>query len=452
MLEKIESDTICALSTAGGSAAIAVIRLSGHESLNICSSLFSKNLKKVKTQTIHYGTLVDEKGAEIDKVTVSVFKNPISYTGEDIVEISCHGSLFIQQKILQTLIKKGARIANPGEFTMRAFKNGKMDLSQAESVADLINAESDSEHQVAFNQLKGGFSQELNILREKLLNFASLIELELDFSEEDVEFADRERLMRLLVIIKQKLKDLTESYKLGNVMKNGINIAIVGSPNVGKSTLLNSLLNEERAIVSKIPGTTRDSIEETLIINGIRFRFTDTAGIRETKNKIESIGIKKSMNTLNKADIALHIIDISRDIKKQKDAIEKSDTKQKIITVYNKVDLKKNNLKDSNKYSVNISAKHKIGIDKLKGLLCDIVNIKGLSNKNVIITNNRHYEQLSLALTETNEIINGIENSIESDFLSIHVRQALFHIGSITGEVSTDDLLGNIFSKFCIGK
>jgi tRNA modification GTPase len=401
---------------------------------------------------MHFGTISDNTKI-IDEVLVSIFKHGKSYTGEETVEISCHGSTFIQNKLLQLFITQGCRMATAGEFTMRAFRNGKLDLSQAESVADLIASESEAAHQTALKQLRGGFSNKLQGLRTKLIDFASLIELELDFSEEDVEFADREQFENLLDALKQELIKLVQSFKLGNVIKNGIPVAILGAPNVGKSTLLNTLLNEEKAIVSDIAGTTRDAIEDNLNIKGFTFRFIDTAGIRETTDTIESLGIKKSLEKAELASIVLFIIDADAQLSNQLLELEKikKSTKDKLLIVINKVDLNPEIKKDF-KDALFISAKNDQGIEALKERLLTFVNTAQLSNNETIVTNLRHYEELQLTLNEINAITEGLESGLTGDFLAINIRQALFHLGSITGEVTTDILLGNIFGKFCIGK
>jgi len=445
-------DTICALATGGGMSAIALIRLSGIESIKIADKIFSKNLQNQRSHTVHFGTIL-ENTKIIDEVVVTIFHKDHSFTGEETIEISCHGSKYIQNKILELLITNGIRVAFPGEFTMRAFKNGKLDLSQAESVADLIESESAAAHDTAIKHLRGGFSKKLKTLRAKLIDFASLIELELDFSEEDVEFANRSELKDLVSEMHKEISTLIESFKLGNVIKNGIPVAILGAPNVGKSTLLNSLLNEDKAIVSQIAGTTRDSIEDELIIEGYNFRFIDTAGIRKTKDTIENLGIQKTMLQAKKSSIIIYMIDATIDINNQLKNIDKLEKKDqiKIIKVINKIDLNiniKNQLKDS----IYISAKDKSGLEKLKDKILNFTNLKDLSNNNTIITNQRHFEQLSKTLNELDIIVNGLENGLSSELLSINIKQSLFHLGLITGEVSTDDLLANIFGKFCIGK
>ena len=448
----ISENTICAIATGSVTSAIAIIRVSGNEAIQIANSIFSKDLKNTKSHTLIYGNILDGKNI-IDEVLLSIFKNKKSFTGEESVEISCHGSIYIQNKIMQLLIKNGCRTATEGEFTMRAFKNGKMDLSQAESVADLIASDSEIAHKTAIKQLRGGFSSNLNFLRNKLIEFASLIELELDFSEEDVEFANRKDFEKLLEIIKKELEKLIQSFKVGNAIQKGIPVAILGAPNVGKSTLLNCLLNDKKAIVSNIAGTTRDAIEDDLNIEGIKFRFIDTAGIRDTKDEIENLGIKKTMEKAESSHIILYLIDVNSNIKSQLEELKKvkETINEQLFIVVNKIDLKKDtsfNLENA----IQISAKKNIGITELKSKLLNVVNSKNLSSNDTIITNLRHYQELKLTLNEINVIINGISSGITGDFLSINIRQALSHLGSITGEVTTDTLLGNIFGKFCIGK
>ncbi|MBT6650841.1 MAG: tRNA uridine-5-carboxymethylaminomethyl(34) synthesis GTPase MnmE [Flavobacteriales bacterium] len=448
----LQEDTICALATGGGLSAIAVLRLSGKEAIKITNAIFSKDISASKSHTIHFGTISDSTKI-IDEVLVSIFKDGKSYTGEETVEISCHGSTFIQNKLLQLCITKGCRMATAGEFTMRAFRNGKLDLSQAESVADLIASESEAAHQTALKQLRGGFSNKLQELRTKLIDFASLIELELDFSEEDVEFADRKQFETLLAAIKEELEILVQSFKLGNVIKNGIPVAILGAPNVGKSTLLNTILNEDKAIVSDIAGTTRDAIEDELNIEGFKFRFIDTAGIRETTDTVENLGIKKSLEKAGIANIILFLIDADADLDSQLLELEKIKTSagDKLLLVINKIDLNPE-IKDNFKNALFISAKKDEGIETLKERLLTFVNTEQLSNNETIVTNLRHYEELQLTLHEINSIIDGLNSGLTGDFLAVNIRQCLFHLGSITGEVTTDTLLGNIFGKFCIGK
>ncbi|MAQ76638.1 MAG: tRNA uridine-5-carboxymethylaminomethyl(34) synthesis GTPase MnmE [Aquimarina sp.] len=462
----IPQDTIVALATPSGAGAIAVIRVSGPESISICSPVFKsvsgKDINEQKSHTIHLGHIVDDERV-LDEVLVSIFKGSNSYTGEPTIEISCHGSTYIQQEIIQLLLRKGCRIANPGEFTLRAFLNGKLDLSQAEAVADLIASDSQASHQVAMQQMRGGFSNEIKRLRDELLNFASLIELELDFAEEDVEFADRAQFRALVSRITHVLKRLVDSFAVGNVIKNGIPIAIVGEPNVGKSTLLNALLNEERAIVSDIAGTTRDTIEDEIIIGGISFRFIDTAGIRDTKDVVESIGIKKTFEKIEQAQVVIYLTDSYQltddQIKKLKVEIEKVKNKyplKPLIIVANKVDkLDETGIENLKKEIPEIhllSAKTGLGVEELQQKLLDFVNTGALRNDETIVTNSRHYDALLKALDEIQKVQYGIDNELSGDLMAIDIRQALFHLGEITGEITTDDLLGNIFANFCIGK
>ena len=443
-------DTICAITTGGGMSAIAIIRVSGIKSIEITNSVFSKEISESKTHTLHFGNFIHDKEI-VDEIIVSIFRGSKSFTGEESVEISCHGSVYIQNKIIQILIKNGCRLATAGEFSMRAFKNGKLDLTQAESVADLIESESKAAHKTALNQLKGGVSSKLKELRSQLIDFASLIELELDFSEEDVEFADREKFNDLLKNIKSELEKLIQSFKLGNSIKNGIPVTILGAPNVGKSTLLNCLLNEDKSIVSDIAGTTRDAIEDTLIIEGYNFRFIDTAGIRKTTDIIENLGIEKTLEKANKSEIILFIIDANQELESQLLELNKvrKDNMARVLVIVNKIDICDVDLKED---YISISAKNGEGISALKNKLLNFINTAKISENDSIVSNLRHYEQLQLTLHEINSIINGMGNNISGDLLSINIRQALFHLGSITGEVTTDDLLGNIFGKFCIGK
>ena len=465
----IPHETIVALATPSGAGAIAIIRLSGADAIAIAAEVFEsvsgKDISKQKTHTIHLGHIVD--GTKVyDQVLLSIFKGPNSYTGENVVEISCHGSVFIQQQIIQLLLRKGAKMAQAGEFTLRAFLNAKLDLSQAEAVADLISSDNEASHQIAMQQMRGGFSNEIAKLREELLNFASLIELELDFAEEDVEFADRTAFYELLTRIEFVLKRLIDSFAVGNVIKNGIPVAIVGEPNVGKSTLLNALLNEERAIVSDIAGTTRDTIEDELVIDGIGFRFIDTAGIRETKDVVESIGIQKTFEKIEQAQVVLYLFEsLKFQISGSEyiNEIEKVKNKyplKTLLVVINKVDLLTNDqisdiqkqLETLNVKLLPISAKQKTGIDELKNQLLSFVNTGALRNNETIVTNTRHYDSLLKALEEIQKVRFGLDNNISSDFMAIDIRQALFHFGEITGQVSNDELLGNIFANFCIGK
>ena len=443
-------DTICAITTGGGMSAIAIVRISGSKAIEITNTVFSKEISESKTHTLHFGDFTHKKEV-VDEILVSIFRGSKSFTGEESVEISCHGSVYIQNKIIQILIKNGCRLATAGEFSMRAFKNGKLDLTQAESVTDLIESESEAAHKTALNQLKGGVSSKLKELRSQLIDFASLIELELDFSEEDVEFADREKFNDLLKNIKSELEKLIQSFKLGNSIKNGIPVTILGAPNVGKSTLLNCLLNEDKAIVSDIAGTTRDAIEDTLIIEGYNFRFIDTAGIRKTTDIIENLGIEKTLEKANKSEIILFIIDANQELESQLLELNKvrKDNMARVLVIVNKIDICDVDLKED---YISISAKNGEGISALKNKLLNFINTEKISENDSIVSNLRHYEQLQLTLHEINSIINGMGNNISGDLLSINIRQALFHLGSITGEVTTDDLLGNIFGKFCIGK
>lgn len=466
----ISQETIVALATASGAGAIAIIRISGQNAIHIGDSIFksikNKNLTLQKSHTLHLGHIIDE-GKILDQVLVSVFKGPHSYTGENTIEISCHGSTFIQQQIIQLILRHGAKMAQPGEFTLRAFLNGKLDLSQAEAVADLIASDNEASHQIAMQQMRGGFSTEIAKLREELLNFASLIELELDFAEEDVEFADRTQFHALLTRIEFVLKRLIDSFAVGNVIKNGIPVAIVGEPNVGKSTLLNALLNEERAIVSDIAGTTRDTIEDELNIGGIGFRFIDTAGIRETKDVVESIGIQKTFEKIEQAQVVLYMSPLAPkggiDLKVLNIEIEKIKNKyplKTIIIVINKSDLisieesKKLNqqLETLNLKQIFISAKEKTGIDELKNTLLSFVNTGTLRNNETIITNSRHYDALLKALEEIQKVKWSLDSGISADLMAIDIKSALYYFGEITGEVTNDELLGNIFANFCIGK
>ncbi|MCF6279056.1 MAG: tRNA uridine-5-carboxymethylaminomethyl(34) synthesis GTPase MnmE [Flavobacteriaceae bacterium] len=459
-------DTIIALATPSGIGAIAVIRLSGKDAIKLVANHFqskygSKDLTNVKSHTIHLGSIVD-KNRVIDEVLVSIFKNPNSYTGENVVEINCHGSIYIQQEIIQLFLRNGCRTATNGEYTLRAFTNGKLDLTQAEAVADLIASDSKASHQIALQQMRGGFSSEIEKLRQELLNFASLVELELDFSEEDVEFADRTEFKRLVDKLSVILKKLIDSFAIGNVFKNGIPVAIIGEPNVGKSTLLNALLNEEKAIVSDIAGTTRDAIEDEISIDGVTFRFIDTAGIRDTKDVIENIGIKKTYSTIEKAQLVLSLIDAVKmkreklKVKTEIDRLQEKYKDKKILVILNKTDLLSDveiqSLKIKNQKCILISSKEKTGINALKKELTSLVNIGILSNNQNIVSNSRHFEALTNALKSIKEVEKGMELNISLDLIAIDIRQALFYLGEITGAVTTDDLLGNIFANFCIGK
>lgn len=459
------NDTIIALATPSGSGAIAIIRLSGNDAIRYGSRFFQsvsgKTLTDQKSHTVHLGHIVEQPRV-IDEVLLTIFKAPHSYTGENVVEISCHGSLYIQQEIIQLFLRNGCRMANAGEFTLRAFLNGKLDLSQAEAVADLIASDSEASHKVAMQQMRGGFSNEIKNLRDELMNFASLIELELDFAEEDVEFANREEFYKLIKKITHVLKRLIDSFAVGNVIKNGIPVAIVGEPNVGKSTLLNALLNEDRAIVSEIAGTTRDTIEDEISIGGMVFRFIDTAGIRETEDVVESIGIKKTFEKIDQAQVVIYLFD-STEFRVQgskfKVELEKIKNKypQKLLMVLaNKID-KIDDVQIAKMQSEIpeiqlLSAKSGFGVEQLTNSLLNLINTGALRNNETIITNTRHYDALLKAFEEIQKVKYGLDSGLSGDLLAIDIRQALYHFGEITGEITNDDLLGNIFANFCIGK
>lgn len=451
-------DTIVAPATAPGTAAISVIRLSGGRSIAIVDELFTaKALRDQPSHTLHVGLLRNEK-EQLDEVVVSLFRAPRSYTGEDVVEISCHGSPFIQQQIIETCIQKGARLALPGEFTQRAFLNGKMDLTQAEAVADIIASQSRAAHQTALKQLRGGFLSDLEALRERLIGFAALIELELDFSQEDVEFADRSQLEQLIEQLTLSTTQLLNSFKLGNVIKNGVNVAIIGKPNAGKSTLLNALLNEERAIVSDIAGTTRDTIEEVLNINGVLFRLIDTAGIREhAASSIESMGIERSRQNAGKADMIIYLVDLTDS--DQSGIAWLEEYNEKVIRVFNKYDrvfpapLPENAPGDKPTFGIYISAKNREGIETLKSMMYEKAIGSTLQTENTIITNARHYAALQKVVECLGDIKTGMYNHLSGDLLALDIRRCLHYLGEITGQVEIDrDILGTIFSKFCIGK
>lgn len=464
----ISHDTIVALASPSGAGAIAVIRISGEQAITIAASVFQsvsgKDLSKQKTHTLHLGHIVDGDKI-IDQVLVSIFKGSQSYTGENTIEISCHGSPYIQQQIIQLLLRKGCRMANAGEFTLRSFLNGKMDLSQAEAVADLIASDNEASHQIAMQQMRGGFSNEIAKLREELLNFASLIELELDFAEEDVEFADRTQFNELLNRIEFVLKRLIDSFAVGNVIKNGIPVAIVGEPNVGKSTLLNALLNEERAIVSEIAGTTRDTIEDELVIGGIGFRFIDTAGIRETSDVVESIGIRKTFEKIEQAQVIVYLIDSSQlvfdtvslnVVQIELEKIKNQFPLKPLIVIGSKADkLSEDEIASLTTSIPNIlliSAKERVGIKDLENELLSFVATGALRNNETIVTNTRHYDSLLKALDEIQKVKHGLQSKLSSDLIAIDIKEALYHFGMITGQVTNDELLGNIFANFCIGK
>ncbi len=474
------NDTITALSTPPGVGAIGVIRLSGPKAVEIVDEVFEgKKLAEQPTHTAHFGTIRGADGKPLDEVVVTLFRAPRSYTREDVVEVSCHGSPYILQQVLQLFIEKGARMAQPGEFTLRAFLNGRMDLSQAEAVADLIASDSAAAHQIAIQQMRGGFSHEIQKLREELINFASLIELELDFGEEDVEFADRSDLKELIGKIQKLLHVLIQSFQLGNVLKHGVNTVLAGRPNAGKSTLLNALLNEERAIVSEIAGTTRDTIEEALNIRGVTFRLIDTAGIREAADQIEAIGVQKTMEKIGQAAVLVYIFDV---IKSGPEEVRADLEKLMrpglhLLVVANKMDLNPYTTWEqySGEWSVEsggpsgtggrplrgwveeenwvpISAINRMNIEYLKEKLFEAVISQKVGAGDTIVANARHYEALGKASEALEAALRGLENNVTGDFLAMDIRRALSYLGEITGEITTEDLLGNIFGRFCIGK
>jgi tRNA modification GTPase len=457
-----QTETICALATPQGIGAIAMIRLSGPEAISISQKIFSRDLSKVESHKAVFGK-IEADGEIVDEVVLVVYRNPHSFTGEDSIEITCHASPFIQQEILRLLSDNGAILAREGEFSMRAYLNGKMDLSQAEAIADIIASESAAAHRMAMHQMRGGYSEKINSLREELINFASLIELELDFAEEDVEFADRSQLNELLARVLHMIQDLAGSFRIGNVIKNGVPVAIVGEPNVGKSTLLNALLNEDRAIVSDIAGTTRDTIEDNLIIEGIQFRFIDTAGIRETTDQIESMGIERTLSKVKDASIILCMVNIAKENKEEIETEIANISKrmvagQKLIVIANKIDQASRS--DLEKVSairdrfqvVELSAREGQGMDELRKDLLAYVKEDPAASQQIIVSNARHYQALKRAEESLLAVKEGLENGISSDLVAMDIRQGIYHLGEITGQISTDDLLGNIFSKFCIGK
>ena len=456
-MNKLQENTICSVSTGHGESAIALIRISGAQSLNICKKIFfSKKIiitKQLKPNFAYYGKIKDLNQI-IDEVILTYFKAPRSYTGEDMVEISCHGSEYIQKSIIELLINKGCSLAKRGEFTLRAFLNGKLDLSQAESVANLISAKNSKSHELAMKQMRGGYSENIQLLRKKLIKFGALIELELDFSTEDVEFADRKDLINLLSEIITKIEPLIKSFKYGNAIKNGIPITIVGPPNSGKSTLLNKILNEERAIVSDIKGTTRDIIEETFNIEGFEFRFIDTAGLRKTNNEIEKIGIQKTHEKINEAAVIIYLFDINDFNKTQIiDNLNFIKTKDlEVVLVGNKTDLNKNEIKEFEGEIIYCSLLNNKGIDEiLNSILHKTKKWKNL-NHEFVITNQRHYEAFINTLESIRLIKAGIQSKVSGELLSIDIKTALNSLGEITGEITNEDLLDSIFKDFCIGK
>ena len=440
----------------------AVVRLSGAQAIAIVNECFyNKKNKQVlstkKTHTLSFGNIKNNE-ADIDEVVVGLYRGPQSYTGEDIVEISCHGSPYIQEQIIKLCLNLGARMANPGEFTLRAFLNKKLDLTQAEAVADLIASDSHASHKLAMQQMRGGFSNDLKMLRQQLIDFAALIELELDFSEEDVEFANRTQFIALIEKIQQKLAPLIESFKLGNVIKNGVPVAIAGKPNAGKSTLLNALLNEERAIVSEFAGTTRDTIEEVLNIDGIAYRFIDTAGLRETTDQIEQIGVERSYDKINNASILLYVAD-GANIKDPNDLLKEINAAEQFnmpyLLVLNKLDLISDTvLNEAAQHALicAISAKNGTGIEQLKTAIANLLVNKSLNQYSEIVTNLRHYKGLSNAYQALSDVLHGIKNNLNTELVAFDVRSANQYLGELTGDITNDDILGSIFSKFCIGK
>lgn len=450
-----DKDTICALATANGVGAIAMIRVSGEKAFEITSRIFSKDLTDQSSHLAHFGTIRDQSGAVVDEVLVTVFHQGKSFTGEDTTEITCHGSSYIKQQIIRLLLENGCRMANPGEYTMRAYFNGRLDLSQAEAIADLIASDSKKSHEIAMNQMRGGYSDHIQHLRQRLLDFVSLIELELDFGEEDVEFADRKQLKELIDELKGRLQQLVDSFAYGNAIKNGVNTVIAGRPNAGKSTLLNALLNEERAIVSNIPGTTRDTIEERLTIDGVVFNFIDTAGIREATDEIEKIGVERALSEVKKSNILLYVFD-ANELSKEDVEVDLQKLEREglfIILLANKTENSSNNFNlYSTKYPVlSISAKQHVGIESLKTELSKCVESLS-SESDTIVVNSRHYQAFYHALNDLSKVEEAMDLNVTGDFLALDIRSAIRHLSSITGEITTDDVLGNIFANFCIGK
>ncbi|NOU46819.1 MAG: tRNA uridine-5-carboxymethylaminomethyl(34) synthesis GTPase MnmE [Bacteroidales bacterium] len=461
----LSEDTICAIASAHGMGAVALVRISGSKSLEVISSIFKPKNKKIDIQTaeshhLYFGAIHDAE-SEIDEVLVSIFRAPHSYTGEDAAEISCHGSVYIQQRLIELLIEKGCRMAEPGEFTMRAFANGRFDLAQAEAVADLIASQSESAHRIAMKQMRGGFSAKIKDLRRQLIDFSSLIELELDFAEEDVEFADRKAFLNLIEALKKEINGLIDSFKAGNVIKNGIPVAIVGKPNVGKSTLLNAILNEEKAIVSEIPGTTRDAIEDTIVIGGYSFRFIDTAGLRDSDDTIENMGIERTYQKIDQAAVILYVCDLTTFTKETTIEIldefrsHIDDENKHFILVVNKADLMEEIPSHFAEFveleTVFVSAKRKENIHLIADSLVNAVKKLNL-NTDAIVSNARHYQALKESLTAIESVEKGFQSGLPTDLAGIDIRLALYHLGTITGEITNEEVLGNIFGKFCIGK
>jgi len=462
--DPLNQDTICAISTPQGMGGIAVVRVSGSRALEIVGSRWQgKNLDKCESHTVHLGRINDSQDNLLDEVVLTLYRNPRSFTGEDVIEIACHGSTWIQQQLVATLIDAGCRAATGGEFTRRAFANGRMDLSQAEAVADVIASQSQASHRVAMNQMRGKFSRELNDLRERLIHFVSLMELELDFSEEDVTFADRSSVINLAQEIHKIISALADSYQAGNVIKNGLPVAIVGQTNAGKSTLLNALLHDDRALVSDIQGTTRDVIEDTISMGGTLFRFIDTAGLRETDDTVESMGIERSWTSLERARIVLWVIDATAsedEIKELASKIVPRCNSKQLIAVINKADLGQTEamqqllaaLLPENARSISISALDEGDIDRLQTLIIDSAALPSVGEGSVIVTNARHYEALVRAREALERAIDALQMGISGDLVSQDIRETLHYLGEITGEITTTDILGSIFSHFCIGK
>ncbi|MGJ3233888.1 tRNA uridine-5-carboxymethylaminomethyl(34) synthesis GTPase MnmE [Marivirga sp.] len=457
MLDQLK-ETIIALSTAPGVGAIAVIRLSGEDAITITNSVFKgKNLLNQKSHTAHFGTIRNEEGEIIDEVVATLFIAPHSFTKENVVEISCHGSPYIVQKLIKLFLTKGVRLAKAGEFTQRAFLNGQFDLAQAEAVADLINADTEASHKAALNQMRGGFSEQIKQLRAELIHFASMIELELDFGEEDVEFADRDDLKKLVNQLLSVITALVSSFDLGNVIKNGVPTVIAGKPNTGKSTLLNALLNEEKAIVSDIAGTTRDFIEDEINLEGMVFRFIDTAGLRDTEDKVEAIGVQRTKDKMKQASLIIYMFDLKNDTLTEvnRDINMLENLGIPFIKVGNKLDEAQQDLYNEMKKDKNtlfISAINKEGLEALKTKLVETVNLDNFKTGDTVVTNIRHYDNLVQTQNSLNAVLRGLGDNITGDFLALDIRHALRFLGEITGEITTDDLLANIFSKFCIGK
>ncbi len=457
MLDQLK-ETIIALSTAPGVGAIAVIRLSGEDAISITNSVFrGKNLLNQKSHTAHFGTIRNDEGEIIDEVVATLFIAPHSFTKENVVEISCHGSPYIVQRLIKLFLTKGVRLAKAGEFTQRAFLNGQFDLAQAEAVADLINADTEASHKAALNQMRGGFSEQIKQLRAELIHFASMIELELDFGEEDVEFADRDDLKHLVNQLLSVITALVSSFDLGNVIKNGVPTVIAGKPNTGKSTLLNALLNEEKAIVSDIAGTTRDFIEDEINLEGVVFRFIDTAGLRDTEDKVEAIGVQRTKDKMKQASLIIYMFDLKNDTLTEvnRDINMLENLGIPFIKVGNKLDEAQQELYNEMKKDKNtlfISAINKEGLEALKTKLVETVNLDNFKTGDTVVTNMRHYDNLVQTQNSLNAVLRGLDSNVTGDFLALDIRHALRFLGEITGEITTDDLLANIFSKFCIGK